>query len=129
MFSRVGRKIRILAVIVCALGMTTSILLALVIYRSGAVSVNALGATQNGISNYLLQQQMKMQQSGATFMAVVVLLIGCLISWLSTLKLYAYGQLVDDNELTRKTVEAMNRPLKQWAFKMKNGTVQRESEE
>lgn len=125
MFSRVGRKIRKIAIIVFVLGVIVSTLCALLIlsmvggwyWLGGMISSGQAMAVdrQLPIAPYLF--------------AGFVWLLGCLISWLSTLKLYAYGQLVDDNELTRKTVEAMNTTLKQVAFKMKNGTVQRESEE
>lgn len=86
MFDNIGKKLQILAETLCWLGIIASIIVAIVLWAQDSYwhSTAALGFG--------------------------VLIGGCLVSWLSSLFLYAFGQLVEDIHNMR-TPSCSNTPL------------------
>lgn len=72
MFTNIGKKLQTLAIVFCWLGIAASIIRAIVLW------------SENGRWNPTVA------------LGCGVLIGGCLASWLSSLFLYAFGQLVDD---------------------------------
>ena len=76
MFSNIGGKIKALAVVICVLGIIASVI--------------------GGI--YLISLHEELIVSG-----VLTIVIGSLVSWLSVLCLYGFGELVENSQLTYET--------------------------
>ncbi|MGN0487956.1 MAG: zinc-ribbon domain-containing protein [Ruminococcus sp.] len=74
MYNNVGKKIKGIATIVSAIGMIASIILGITMLSHGSEIFNSL----------------------------LVIAIGCLISWLGAINLYAFGQLVESAQNIEK---------------------------
>ncbi len=83
MYRNVGQKIKTVASIFCWLGITCSILI-------GLWSVWKIIEYTNIIKYELIVP------------IVLYVLAGCLVSWLSSLVLYGFGQLVDNSDIQTK---------------------------
>lgn len=72
MFTNVGKKLQTLATAFCIIGITASVISAIYLWA------------QDSYSNPTAD------------LSFIVLICGCLASWLSSMLIYAFGQLVDD---------------------------------
>lgn len=52
--------------------------------------------------------------------AVIIVIVGSVMAWVNSLTLYGYGQLIDDNERTRQSIEKVTDGMKQLVFICKN---------
>ena len=92
MFYNIGGKIKTLAVVVCILGMFASIVIGfLLIMGIGEV----FGLEKAGFG------------SGILFM-----IVGSLLSWVSTFVLYGFGQLVENSDILVERTETQGAPKK-----------------
>jgi len=79
---------------------------------------------------YIRVQKYRLQTNGtlcyshiekaSTITSILVLAIGTFLSWLGSLQLYAFGQLVEDNQKMQKTIDKLSDTIKLIAFKSKN---------
>ena len=99
MYSNIGRKIMILAKCLCWIGIAVTILCCLFVPLNGTsnISINGVGIAYTPTSH---------SSSASVLGVVVVLVVGCLSSWLGSLVLYGFGKLIDDNTAMRKLMEA-----------------------
>lgn len=89
MYNNPGGKIKALAKVVATIGILLSILSGmLAIGTAGRVSFN-LGGSAGVITG------------GGAVYGIVIIVVGSLISWLSTLALYGFGELVENSALIR----------------------------
>ena len=102
MYTNIGRKIMILAKCLCWIGIALTILFCLFIPLNGTsnISVNGVGIAYTPTSH---------SSSASVLGVVVVLVVGCLGSWFSSMVLYGFGKLIDDNAAMRKLMEASAR--------------------
>ncbi len=97
MFRNIGGKIKGLAVFFCVLGMLFSLICACNIWVNTKTLTSALG-------NYITDIRIASIIYGA-----LVLVLGCLASWVGTFCLYGFGELIsktcDNNRLLTKLVQ------------------------
>ena len=80
MFNNIGRKIKIVAKVFFWIGVLISIIIPLVSVQSVSYSLNGY----------------QYRTSGNNILAVILfIVIGILISWLSTIILYGFGELIE----------------------------------
>ena len=84
MFNNIGQKIKVLAQIVCWIGIAGSVLYALFILTLGFV---AILINEQAAQGFIL-----------IILAPVVGIVGAFLSWVSVWTLYAFGELVDKTE-------------------------------
>ena len=82
MFSNIGGKIKKLAIILCILGMIGSIVYAIICFTSSS------------------------RYQDLTLTGVLILVLGCLTSWISSFFVYGFGELIErtvsiDNRLAK----------------------------
>ncbi len=87
MFNNIGSKLKALAMAVCALGMLASLIFAISLW----------------IQNNSVQ--------GTIFTGIVVLVLGCLASWIGSFFTYGFGELIENtDEIKRKLYDPKNSP-------------------
>lgn len=91
MFSNIGGKIKKLAVAITILGMIGSIV--------AGISIMSIGGRYG--SYY---------RSGSVVSGVLVIVIGCLFSWLASLSLYGFGHLIEKVEDIDSKIGRLNMP-------------------
>lgn len=89
MVDQVGRKLKILAKVVCYGGMAIAVAVGIVLMLGASLSNGGLGAA-GGVLNSLL-----------------TVAEGCLIAWAAGLVIYAFGQLVEDVAASRACLESL----------------------
>ncbi len=77
MFEDIGNKIKTLAKTICWIGITITIIITIVLLVVGANAFN---------------------QTTYIVIALVVLCVGCLLSWLGSLRLYGFGELINNSK-------------------------------
>lgn len=93
MFNNVGSKIKTLAKVCTWIGIIFSCLYGLVLIIMSLANINYMGgAAVLGI-----------------FLGLIIAALGWLISWLSNLKLYGFGQLVENSDIIARNTEIMAR--------------------
>jgi len=90
LFSNIGKKIMALAKILCWVGIVFSVIM----WVGGLVA--SADSYEPGITILL---------------AFVVLVVGFLISWIGSWTMYAFGQLVDDNQNLRAQLSSLNKEI------------------
>ncbi|MBQ9085007.1 MAG: hypothetical protein IJY24_05050 [Clostridia bacterium] len=90
LFSNIGKKIMALAKILCWVGISCSV----IAWVSGLIA--SADSYEPGITILL---------------AFVVLVVGFLISWIGSWTMYAFGQLVDDNQNLRAQLSNLNKEI------------------
>ena len=97
MFENIGKKLMGLAKFICWLGIIASVGFALV---STVISIVSLVKSGGGVGRILLQ----------ILLMILEMAAGVLASWLASLGLYAFGQLVDDTSRARAVLERTAAP-------------------
>lgn len=92
MFTNVGKKLQKVALILFWIGIILSIVLGILLMASGNVSVN---------TNFGYDYGAAPQRVSGIIPGIIVIIVGCLGSWIGALAIYAFGQLVDDNHAMR----------------------------
>lgn len=118
MYDNSGKKIKIVAYVRLALGILLSIILALMIFGYGHNNSSVEYGTS--VSEYLIAMSNRYSEIASTISSILVLVIGTFLSWLGSLQLYAFGQLVEDNQKMQKTIDKLSDTIKLIAFKSKN---------
>ena len=92
MFNNIGGKIKALAKVLCWIGIGISVIMAIAVWAngSGSVSYNSYG------SNVAV---------GGFFGGLLILVFGCLFSWIGSFFAYGFGQLIEDTEEIRKNIK------------------------
>jgi len=90
MYQNIGRKLKILAIIVCGIGIIASVLFAIAFWQG--------------------QETLRYDLRVGPGPGFVILIFGSLLSYISSWFLYAFGELVENScertELARETAEA-----------------------
>ena len=124
MYDNSGKKIKIVAYVRLALGILLSIILALMIFGYGhnnsSVEYGTSASESFGLSYNLIAMRNRYIEKASTITSILVLAIGTFLSWLGSLQLYAFGQLVEDNQKMQKTIDKLSDTIKLIAFKSKN---------
>ncbi len=89
MFKNIGKKIKVLAKVLCWIGIVLSVLLGLsVILLSFSGGVDAsLNGTPVNVSGV-----------GAIIAGILIMIVGSLVSWISSFVTYGFGQVVDNTD-------------------------------
>ena len=97
MYNNIGGKIKGLAKFVCILGIVVSIIAALVVAVAiGSTSRYTYGVYGGGGGSV----------GAAVFLFILIAGLGSLFSWLGSLRLYGYGQLIENSDRIREDVAA-----------------------
>ena len=83
MFEDIGRKIRTLAEVLCWIGIISSVIGGIILIAKGA-SLSDGGAPM-------------------VIIGIAVMIIGPLLSWVSSFVLYGFGQLIDNTDAIKKS--------------------------
>lgn len=105
MFENIGNKIKVLAKVICILGMVAS-------FISGiSVLISVARLASYGADEYV--------PLGLLFFIIIVA-VGSLISWIGCFKLYAFGELVQSNKNIEHYCKQINQKLLQETNFVKN---------
>lgn len=106
MFSNIGRKIQILAKVLCWMGIILCVIAGIVIMAKG----NNFLPQNTQYDTPLLSDFKNQNQTGGSnvisiLIGLAVIIFGSLISWLGSFALYGFGTLIDDTSKLRKLKE------------------------
>ena len=94
MFRNIGRKIKVFAKVVCWIGIVCSILTGLLVMIAGlAASDFAVRLPEQAG-----QLQVHVSAGAAIFTGILIIVIGSLVSWIGSFMTYGFGQLIDNTE-------------------------------
>ena len=91
MFNNIGGKIKALAKVLCWLGIILSVLSGIAILASGDSGRIAVNGAYSTVS------------SGVA--GILVIVIGCLASWIGSFFAYGFGQLIENSDVIRGGME------------------------
>ena len=95
MFNNIGHKIQVLAKVLCWIGIICWVITGLALMAGGSSMT------------YRLNGEFVRANSGAGVVAgILTIIVGVLVSWIGSLVLYAFGQLVEDTPAIRENTEA-----------------------
>ncbi len=101
MFNNIGKKIKILAVVLCILGMIASLIGAIAIWSTGASVLDILDG-YDSYNYYSRGQSIRSARDDVSVATILlglgVLVFGCLLSWLGSFFAYGFGQLIEKTE-------------------------------
>ncbi len=96
MFSNIGKKIKILAKVICWLGIIASVIYAISIWAIGGQVREAATWSSSYYYNGMPIYETGRSASPSTFLpGLIVLVVGCLLSWVGSFCLYGFGELID----------------------------------
>ena len=105
MFNNVGRKVMGLAKFICWAGIIISVIMAIAVWAGGAGTLRTLNSSGYGYSY-------RSVGGGAVFLyGLLILVLGCLFSWLGSLTTYAIGKAADDAENNRAKLNELENKL------------------
>ncbi len=89
MFKNIGKKIKVLAKVLCWIGIVLSVISGIAVMASGnnTVSLNGSYAVVSPVITGL-----------------IVIVIGCLMSWIGSFFAYGFGQLIENSDEIRKNI-------------------------
>lgn len=94
MFNNIGHKIQVLAKVLCWIGIICWVITGLAL-MAGSSSMT-----------YRLNGEFVRANSGAgVVVGILTIVVGVLVSWIGSLVLYAFGQLVEDTHAIRANTE------------------------
>ena len=105
MFNNIGRKIKMLAKVLCWFGIIASVISGIVMVFTG-VAVNSTvvrgyGATADELSG-----------TAAVIGGIVMMIVGSLVSWIGSFCMYGFGQLVENSDIrTRVALQQSKKEL------------------
>jgi hypothetical protein len=88
MYTNVGKKIKTLAKVICALGIISSFIIGIIMIAGGS----SMGYYY-GNNNALI------------FPGLVVIILGSVLSWVSSLALYAFGEMTENVSAIKNSLE------------------------
>ncbi len=91
MFDHIGGKIKTLAKILCWVGIVFSVLIGIIMIAQG----NNAQVSYNGQS---------VQTSGVVA-GIIIIVLGCLGSWVGSFFAYGFGQLIENTDAIRSNTE------------------------
>lgn len=90
MFNNIGCKIKGLAKFICWVGIIISVLSGIAVILGGA-SGRSYG------SDYYGERFASHSAGGAIIVGILIIVIGSILSWVSSFVLYGFGELVDNS--------------------------------
>ena len=98
MFKNIGGKIKVLAVVLCILGMVVSVVLGVIMIAGGCVLANIgrYGGYAYGSAGPV-----------AIVAGILIIVVGCLFSWIGSFALYGYGELIVKTTETADNTRAL----------------------
>ena len=91
MFSNIGRKIKVLAKVFCWLGIIGSIVIGVLMISGSSYFTAISGNLGDDVAAFAAG-------SPGAFGGIIFIIIGSLVSWISSFALYGFGELVDNSE-------------------------------
>ncbi len=89
MFSNIGGKIKMLAKILCWLGIILSVVFGILFITSGSpMYINGEYTSYNGVA-----------------LGIVTIIFGCLASWVGSFFAYGFGQLIENTDYIRSNTQ------------------------
>ena len=108
MFKNCGRKIKVLAIIFFWIGVVASVLIALGIIFGGQFFLSLLVQNANA-QTPALTQNLSIDTTGSIIIGVVVAVVGILSTWLSSLFVYGFGELIDNTSRMSRRLGRLNK--------------------
>ena len=90
MFSNIGRKIKVLAKVFCWLGIIGSVIIGVLMISGSSYFTAISGNLSNDAAAFAAG-------SLGAFGGIVFIIVGSLLSWISSFVLYGFGKLVDNS--------------------------------
>ncbi len=91
MFNNIGGKIKTLAKVLCWLGIIISVLSGIGIMVGGGAGQLTVNGSASGVPGVLV--------------GILVIVIGCLASWIGSFFAYGFGQLIENSDAIRDSLE------------------------
>ncbi len=91
MFNNIGRKIKVLAKILCWVGIVLSVITGVAILASGSYTHLTINGEYTTVSNVPA--------------GILTIVIGCLISWIGSFFTYGFGQLIENSDIIRNEMQ------------------------
>ncbi len=88
MFSNIGKKIKILAKVLCWVGIVCSVLMGAALIARGGDTI----MTVNG----------EYRTAPTLLLGILIIIIGSLLSWISSFFTYGFGQLIENTDQIRE---------------------------
>ena len=102
MFTNIGKKIKVLAKVLCWIGIIGGII--------SGISLIAVGANGAGISTRYYGSSSFVGGTAMIVVGVVILILLPLLSWISSFILYGFGEMVDNtSDVKQSNEEILNR--------------------
>ena len=112
MFSNIGKKIKTLAKIICWLGIIASVIYAITIWSAGSQVRETVTWSSSSYYNGMPIYETGRSAAPSTFLpGLIVLVIGCLLSWAGSFCLYGFGELIDRTKNIDATLEDLHSAL------------------
>ena len=91
MFNNIGGKIKLLAKILCWVGIVLSVITGVAILASGNTAYVTINGEYTTVSNV------------PTGISIIV--VGCLLSWIGSFFTYGFGQLIENSDIIRNEMQ------------------------
>lgn len=95
MFNNIGHKIQVLAKVLCWIGIICWVITGLALMAGGS-----------SMTHQLTGSYVTASSAAGVLVSIVTIIVGVLVSWIGSLVLYAFGQLVEDTHAIRENTEA-----------------------
>lgn len=87
MYRNIGKKIKGLAIFFCVIGVVAQVILGIIFIFTGTALLNVAANSYPELK--------QIAPSTVTAAGIAVMVIGAIITWISTWLLYGYGELID----------------------------------
>lgn len=98
MYKNIGRKIKILAKIICGIGIAGSVIVGLALILAGS----------NELGTYLVGSLWNMSGTRMIISGILIMIFGSLLSWIGSFATYGYGELIENTALIAKRMAKAN---------------------
>lgn len=97
MFRNIGKKLKTVAKVVCWIGIIASVVMGVILIIAGSNGSNTI--------DYYGNIAISTQGTNNVVAGIIVIVVGSLSSWVGSLLIYGFGQLIEDNSEMRKIME------------------------
>ena len=104
MFRNIGRTIKGFAILLCVLGMFSSLYIGVNSYANWK---NESGYGTKQYQNKHRADEMEAEHDSAVTKSVIIVICGAIASYLSTMFIYGFGELIDNSKKTCEKIDSL----------------------
>ena len=91
MFNNIGGKIKVLAKVICWIGIIFSVISGIVIMTGGRNTHLTVNGSYFSASSALI--------------GILTIVVGCLVAWIGSFFAYGFGQLIENSDIIRNNLQ------------------------